>query len=233
MAASLEDFKNGFTCQQAVVNKLNKLFENRKNGLVAEETDTATDMNDKYDIKILDADGNETKWKFDVKSTRQSTGNISYTLADNNGKSKPTNSAEENTLGIRLIFIFGLNSHVIYIVNMNKWYELLKSLPVRKGRIYVMSQKANGDLEAEYGIRQGKKVNLKDYYHVTRVEEELAGDVVVSYTARARIKNVTTEVELAFDRFKNKWYFEGGSEYVVVSEAQIRSICDPRGIVEI
>jgi len=232
MAASLEDFENGFTCQQVVVNKLNRLFESKNFGYKAEETDAQTDMNEKYDIRVFDESRNVVRWKFDVKSTRQSTGNISYTLTDNNGKSKPTNSKEENKLDIRLIFIFGANADTIYVVNMDKWYELLKRLPVKKGRIYVMKN-VNGVVEPEFGIRQGKKVNLKDYYHVTREVKDVAGEEVKTYVGRARVKMKMCDVELEYDTRKNAWYFEGGSEYVVVSEAQIKNICDPRGIMRV
>lgn len=176
--------------------------------------------------------GVETKWKFDVKSTNRDTGNISYSITDNNGHSKPTNSAEENILGVRLIFVFDSNANTMYMVDMNKWYELLKSLPVKKGRIYVMKN-VNGKIEPEFATRQGKKVNLKDYYHVTREVKDMAGDQITSYIAKARIRNKMTEVELEFDRFKNKWYFEGGSEYVVVSRDQIQSICDTKGIIQV
>jgi hypothetical protein len=119
----------------------------------------------------------------------------------------------------------------MYFPNMDKWYELLKTLPVKKGRIYVLKNE-NGKVMPVYATRQGTLVNLKDYYHVTTVVKDMAGDQVTSYIARVRIKNKMTEVELEFDRFKNKWYFEGGSEYVVVSESQIQSICDPKHIVQ-
>lgn len=233
MAASEEDFKHGFNCQKAVMNNLNTLFARNSSGLVAEETDEKTDMRDKYDIRVLDKDGHETKWKFDVKSAaNMKTGNVSYSIQDNNGNSKPTNSKEENKLGIRLIFVFDASASTMYFPNMDKWYELLKTLPVKKGRIYVLKNE-NGKVVPEYAIRQGKLVNLKDYYHVTTIVKDMAGDQVTSYIAKARIKNKLTEVELEFDRFKNKWYFEGGSEYVVVSKSQIQSICDPKGIVQV
>lgn len=233
MAATQEDFEHGFNSQKAVVRNLNRIFERNKSGFVAEETDAKTDMNDKYDIRVLDKDGHETKWKFDVKSAaNMRTGNISYSVVDNNGKSKPTNSKEENTLGIRLIFVFDASASTMYIPNMDKWYSLLKTLPVKKGRIYVLKEE-NGKVEPEFATRQGKKVNLKDYYHVTTIVKDMAGDQVTSYIAKARIRNKMTEVELEFDRYKNKWYFEGGSEYVVVSRDQIQNICDAKGIIQV
>lgn len=231
MAATQEDFEHGFNSQKAVVRNLNRIFERNKSGFVAEETDAKTDMNEKYDIRVFDK-SDVVRWKFDVKSTRQSTGNISYTLIDNNGKSKPTNSKEENKLDIRLIFIFGANADTIYVVNMDKWYELLKRLPVKKGRVYVMKN-VNGVIKPEFGIRNGKKVNLKDYYHVTREVKDVAGEEVKTYVGRARVKMKMCNVELEYDTRKNAWYFEGGSEYVVVSEAQIKNICDPRGIMRV
>lgn len=232
MAATQEDFEHGFKSQATVVKNLNRIFEQNKSGFVAEETDSSTDMRDKYDIRVLDKDGHETKWKFDVKSAaNMKTGNISYSILDNNGNSKPTNSKEENKLSIRLIFVFDSDASTMYFLNMDKWYELLKTLPVKKGRIYVLKNK-NGNVEPEFATRQGKLVNLKDYYNVTTVVQDMAGDQVTSYIAKARIRNKMTEVELAFDRFKNKWYFESGSEYVVVSKSQIQSICDPKCIIQ-
>lgn len=233
MAALEEDFKHGFNCQKTVVNNLNKLFARNGSGLVAEETDEKTDMCDKYDIRILDKDGHDTKLKFDVKSAaNMKTGNISYSVLDNNGKSKPTNSKEENKLGIRLIFVFDNSASTMYFPNMDKWYELLKTLPVKKGRIYVLKNE-NGKVVPEYAIRQGNRVSLKDYYDVTTVVKDMAGDQITSYTARVCINHKKIDVELEYDRFKDKWYFEGGSEYVVVSRSQIQSICDPTGIVQV
>lgn len=233
MAATEEDFKHGFNSQASVVRNLNRIFEKNKSGYVVEETDSITDMTDKYDIRVLNEQGLETELKFDVKSAaNMKTGNISYSIMDNNGKSKPTNSKEENKLGIRLIFVFDDSASTMYFPNMDKWYELLKTLPVKKGRIYVLKNE-NGKVEPEFATRQGKRVNLKDYYHVETVVKDMAGDQVISYIAKARIRNKMTDVELEFDRFKNKWYFEGGSEYVVVSKSQIQSICDPTGIVQV
>ena len=233
MAASEEDFKHGFNSQAAVVNNLNKLFARNGSGLVAEETDKKTDMRDKYDIRVLDKDGHETKWKFDVKSAaNMTTGNVSYSTMDSNGNSKPTNSKEENKLGIRLIFVFDNSASTMYFPNMDKWYELLKTLKVKKGRVYVLKNE-NGKVVPEYAFRHDERVNLKDYYHVTTVVKDMAGDQVTSYIARVTINHKKYDVELEYDRFKNKWYFEGGSEYVVVSRGQIQSICDPKGIVQV
>ena len=233
MAAIEEDFKHGFNCQKAVVNNLNELFARNGSGLVAEETDEKTDMRDKYDIRVLDKDGHETKWKFDVKSAaNMKTGNISYSIIDNNGNSKPTNSKEENKLGIRLVFVFDNSASTMYFPNMDKWYELLKTLKVRKGRIYVL-KKENGKVVPEYAIRHGERVNLKDYYNVTTIVKDMAGDQITSYNAKVSINHKKTDVELEYDRFKDKWYFEGGSEYVVVSRGQIQSICDTNCIVQV
>lgn len=233
MAAIEEDFKHGFDCQKAVVNNLNELFARNGSGLVAEETDEKTDMRDKYDIRVLDKDGHETDLKFDVKSAaNMTTGNVSYSIIDNNGNSKPTNSKEENKLGIRLVFVFDNSASTMYFPNMDKWYELLKTLPVKKGRIYVL-KKENGKVVPEYAIRRGERVNLKDYYNVTTIVKDMAGDQITSYNARVSINHKKTDVELEYDRFKDKWYFEGGSEYVVVSRGQIQSICDTNCIVQV
>lgn len=233
MAAIEEDFKHGFNCQKAVVNNLNKLFARNGSGLVAEETDEKTDMRDKYDIRVLDKDGHETDLKFDVKSAaNMTTGNVSYSIIDNNGNSKPTNSKEENKLGIRLVFVFDNSASTMYFPNMDKWYELLKTLKVRKGRIYVL-KKENGKVVPEYAIRHGERVNLKDYYNVTTIVKDMAGDQITSYNAKVSINHKKTDVELEYDRFKDKWYFEGGSEYVVVSRGQIQSICDTNCIVQV
>ena len=233
MAAIEEDFKHGFNCQKAVVNNLNKLFARNCSGLVAEETDEKTDMRDKYDIRVLDKDGHETDLKFDVKSAaNMTTGNVSYSIIDNNGNSKPTNSKEENKLGIRLVFVFDNSASTMYFPNMDKWYELLKTLPVKKGRIYVLKNE-NGKVVPEYAIRQGERVNLKDYYNVTTIVKDMAGDQITSYNAKVSINHKKTDVELEYDGFKDKWYFEGGSEYVVVSRGQIQSICDTNCIVQV
>lgn len=85
MAATQEDFVHGFKCQATVVKNLNRIFEQNKSGYVVVETDSETDMRDKYDIMVLDKDGNDTKLKFDVKSAaNMATGNVSYSIMDNN-----------------------------------------------------------------------------------------------------------------------------------------------------
>ena len=100
MAASQEELEDGFKCQHEVCDKFNQIFQERGSKLVATETDEKTDMTEKYDIKVACSITDTIKGRFDVKSTRQTTGNISYTTMDINGNTKPTNNAADNTLGI-------------------------------------------------------------------------------------------------------------------------------------
>lgn len=231
MAASQEELEDGFKCQHEVCDKFNQIFQERGSKLVATETDEKTDMTEKYDIKVACSITDTIKGRFDVKSTRQTTGNISYTTMDINGNTKPTNNAADNTLGIRLVFTMSQFADKMYIPDMEKWYELLSSLDERPGRTWVMELK-NGEIVPKFGMRNKRWTNLRDYYSVTTTKEMQAGEEVTLYKGRAYIKHKLVDVDVLFDSKKQAWYFENGSKYVLVSSNQLQRICDPNNIFE-
>lgn len=231
MAASEEDRKAGFKAQHRARDIIEQLLKrNGYDDLIVKETGKKEDMMNKYDIYIQRADGTMTNYLFDVKNTNNiETGNISYPYMNCNGDVAVTYKKETNTKNIRLIFMFGDTSSMLYLPDMDEWYKKAPSYqPAMKGRTYVLRRNPDGTTEHIWGTRDDKYVDLYKYYHCTQVQKEYAGDIMNKYIAKPTIYHKTEEVELSFcdrGRYKNCWYFENGSKYLLVPKSDIEQMC--------
>lgn len=231
--ATQQQREAGFKAQTDVCRILNEKFRQSNNGYTAVETDKLTDLTEHYDIAVRDKEGNIIK-KYDVKSTSKpvSIGYLAYTYMNICGEYADTVSKELNKNGVELIFVYGKDFDNVYFVNMNCWYKFIVSQfggeNDRSGRTCVMSR----DFKplSKDDPQKGRQ-NLFKKFNVRKISKNIMGEDVDLWVADAYIhKKKCTELELR-QNYEGLWYFENGSRYIRVSEAQIRALCEPGGFV--
>ncbi len=194
--ATLEDKINGMKAQHKAVKILNEYYAHSDFNVHVEETDEETDKNDKIDAQILSEHG-EVWANIDIKSTKKED-TISYTTCDQLGNESVTSSAENNVNGIKLIFMFDCeNSNTLYVVDMDKFYKLVKDSKVYNGMTKLMIRE-NGKLYYE-PTKKGNMRNV-DYYHMKSHEDPASGEV--KYTVVKRTNNEIVDV-----KYKNSFRY--------------------------
>lgn len=210
------DKRNGFSAQHKVCEMLNAFYKQKQMNYVAEETDEMTDMLDKIDIVVKL--GDDIVKKYDVKSTTQFS-NISYTTLTQQGQHSPTSSAEANINNIQLIFMFDSeNTDTMYIVNMERFYELLSKKELHNGRTKLQYENKDGVIiQYMKTTKTGQTIPATKFYYYDKEKG----------TAWSYVEHKKKHVDCIENSSGTKeWSFENTSKYAIFTETEIAAISE-------